>query len=74
VHINFRRRGITQKKAHTIRVYFGTPEGKRKLGRPGLNGRNVKMNRKCRGWEGVVVIGLTQDRDFVNTVMILRVP
>lgn len=39
-----------------------------------VNGRNVKMNLKCTGWEGVVRIGVTQDRDVVNTVMKIRVP
>jgi len=39
-----------------------------------VNGRKVKMDLKCTGWEGVAMIGLTQDRDVVNAVMKLRVP
>ena len=39
-----------------------------------VNGRNVKMDLKCTGREGMVVICLTQDKDAVNEVMNLRVP
>jgi hypothetical protein len=40
-----------------------------------VNGRKVKMDLKCAGWEGVAMIGrLTQDRDVVNAVMKLRFP
>jgi hypothetical protein len=57
----------------------GKPEGKRTLGRPihrWVN--NIKMDRRERGWDGMDWIDLAQERDqwrdFVNTVMTLRVP
>jgi hypothetical protein len=37
-----------------------------------VNRKNLKMDLKCKGWEGVVMTGLNQDRDVVNKVMKLR--
>jgi hypothetical protein len=61
------------------RVLVGRPEGKRPLGRPrGSWEDNIKMDLREIGIDGANWIQLAQDRvqwrDFVNTVMNLRVP
>jgi hypothetical protein len=38
-----------------------------------VNVRNLKIDLKCTGWVGVVLSGLAQDRDNLNTVIKLRV-
>jgi hypothetical protein len=57
----------------------GRPEGKRPLGRPKRRwDDNIKMDLREIGIDGENWIQLAQDRvqwrDFVNTVMNLRVP
>jgi hypothetical protein len=59
--------------------FFGRPEGKRPLGRPRRRWEdNIKMDLREIGIDGANWIQLAQDRvqwrDFVNTVMNLRVP
>jgi len=59
-------------------VLLGEPEGKRPLGRPRPRWKyNIKMNIKGVGFEGMVWIDLSEDRDrkrsLVNAVMNLRV-
>jgi hypothetical protein len=61
------------------RVLVGKPEGKRPLGRPKLRWEdNIKLILRETGIYGANWIRLAQDRiqwrDFVNTVMNLRVP
>jgi hypothetical protein len=61
------------------RVLVGRPEGKRPLGRPRLMWEdNIKMDLREIRIDGTNWIRLVQDRvqwrDFVNTVMNLRVP
>jgi hypothetical protein len=61
------------------RVLVGRPEGKRPLGRPRRRWEdNIKMDLWGIGMDGEKWILLAQDRvqwrDFVNTVMNLRVP
>jgi hypothetical protein len=61
------------------RVLVGRPEGKRPLGRPRLMWEdNIKMDLRVIGIDGANWIQLAQNRvqwrDFVNTVMNLRVP
>jgi hypothetical protein len=61
------------------RVLFGSPEGKRPLGRPRRRWEdNIKMDFRELGIEGGNWIQLGQDRvqwrTFVNTVMNLRLP
>jgi hypothetical protein len=61
------------------RVLVGRSEGKRPLGRPRRRCEdNIKMDLREIGIDGVNWIRLAQDRvqwrDFVNTVMNLRVP
>jgi hypothetical protein len=57
------------------KVLMGKPEGKRPLGRQGVNGITVDLRET--GWGSVDWIQLAQDRDrwraFVTTVMNLRV-
>jgi hypothetical protein len=57
-----------------IEFILEQPNEREILEDPVVNGKNVKMDLKCKGWEGVFIIGLTQDRDVVNTVMKLRLP
>jgi len=57
----------------------GKPEVKRPLGRPRRRWeKNIRIDLKDRGWEGVDWIHLDQDRDqwwaVVNMVMNLQVP
>jgi hypothetical protein len=51
----------------------GKPEGKRPLGKT-----DIKMDLRDKGWGGMDLIHLAQDRDqwwtFVNTVINVRVP
>jgi hypothetical protein len=66
------RRGV-------YRVLVGRPESKRPLGRPRRRwGDNIMMDLREIGIDGAEWIRLGQDRvqwrDFVNTVMNLRVP
>jgi hypothetical protein len=66
-------------KRTAYRILVGKTEGKRPLGRPRRRWvDNIKMDLRGMGWNGVVWIDLTQDRDqwraLVNTVMNLRVP
>jgi hypothetical protein len=61
------------------RVLVGKPEGKRPLGRPRRRWEdNIKPDLREIGIDGANWIRLAQDsvqwRDFVNTVMNLRVP
>jgi hypothetical protein len=61
------------------RVLVGRPEGKRPLGRPRRRwDGNIKMDLRETGIDEANWIWLAQDRvqwrDFVNTVMNLRVP
>jgi hypothetical protein len=61
------------------RVLVGRPKGKRQLGRPRRRwDDNIKMDLREIGIDGANWIRLAQDtvqwRDFVNTVMKLRVP
>jgi hypothetical protein len=61
------------------RVLVGRPEGKRPLGRPRRRWEdNIKMDLKEVGVDGANWIQLAQDRvqcrDFLSTVMNLRVP
>jgi hypothetical protein len=65
------RRGV-------YRILIGSPEGKRPLGRPRRRWEDkIKMNLRKMGIDGASWIRLAQDRvqwkDFVNTVMNLRV-
>jgi hypothetical protein len=57
----------------------GKPEGRRPLGRPARRWLdNIRMDLVEVGWDDVDWIGLAQDRDrsrdFVNSVLNLRVP
>jgi hypothetical protein len=59
-------------------VLVGKPEGKRRLGRPGLRWEdNIKLNLEEVGYGVKGWFNLTQDRDrwqaLVNVVMNLRV-
>ena len=59
--------------------WWGTPEGKRQLGRPRYRWKgNIKIYLKEIGWDGVIWIYLAEDRNrwlaIVNAVMNLRVP
>jgi hypothetical protein len=61
------------------RVLVGRPEGKRSLGRPRRGWEdNIKMDLREIGIDGASWIRLARDRvqwrDFVTTVMKLRVP
>jgi hypothetical protein len=53
------------------KVLVGKPEGKRPLGRPGIDG--IRMDLREIGWEDVEWVQLTQDRGqwwaVVNAVM-----
>jgi hypothetical protein len=60
-------------------VLVGKPEGKRPLGRPRRRWEeNIKLDLREIGIDGANWIRLTQDmvqwRDFVSTVMNLRIP
>jgi hypothetical protein len=61
------------------RVFVGTPEGKRPLGRPRRRWEdNIKMDLQEVKWEDMDWIDLAYDEDrwraLVNAVMTLRVP
>jgi hypothetical protein len=61
------------------RVFVGTPEGKRSLGRPRCRWEdNIKIDLRDIGIDGANWIRLAQDvvqwQSFVSTVMNLRVP
>jgi hypothetical protein len=66
-------------KRNAYRILVGKPEGKRPPGRPRRRWvDNIKIDLREIGWDGMDWIDLAQDRvqwrDFVNTVMNLRVP
>jgi hypothetical protein len=66
-------------KKNAYGLLVGKPEGMRPLGRPRLWWvDNIKMDLGEIGWNGVVCVGVAQDRDkwraLVNVVMNLRVP
>jgi hypothetical protein len=66
-------------KRNACRILVGKREGKRPLGRQRRRWVNdIKMDLREIGWGGVNWTDLAQDRDqwrdFVNTVMNLRVP
>jgi hypothetical protein len=47
-------------------IFFGKPDGKRALGRPGLRCKVIIMNLKEVGWKDANWMSLTQDRDFTG--------
>jgi hypothetical protein len=59
-------------------VLVGKPEEKRLLGRPRRRRKDIGIDLRETGWEGVDWIHLPHDRDrlraVVKTVMNLRVP
>jgi hypothetical protein len=66
-------------KRNACRIFVGTPEGRRLLGRPRRRWiGGIKMDLREIGCGGIDWIDLAQDRDqwraVVNTVMNLRVP
>jgi hypothetical protein len=66
-------------KRNAYRILVGKPEGKRSLGRPRRKWvKNIKMDLREIGWDGVDRIDRAQDRDqwrtLVNTALNLRVP
>jgi hypothetical protein len=66
-------------KRNASRIFVGTPEGKRPLGRPIRRWENnIKMNVTERGWGCMEWIDVAQDKEqwwtLVNTVMNLLVP
>jgi hypothetical protein len=68
-----------RENSNACRILVGNPEGKRPLGRPRRRWvDNFKIDLREIGWDGMVWIGLAQERDqwraLVNTVMNLRVP
>jgi hypothetical protein len=68
-----------QEKMNAYRISVGKPEGKRPLGRPRRRWvKNIKMDLREIGWDGVVWIDMAQHRDqwraLVKTVLNLRVP
>jgi hypothetical protein len=65
-------------KRNACRILVGNPEGKRPLGRPRRRWvKNIKMDHREIGWDGMDWIDLAQDRDqwraLVNAVRNLRV-
>jgi hypothetical protein len=67
------------RNTHTNKILVGKSEGKRPLGRPRRRWKdNNRMDLREIMWEGLDCIHLAQGgdrwRDFVNTVMNLRVP
>jgi hypothetical protein len=66
-------------KRNAYRLFVGTPERKRPLGRPRPRWvDNIRMDLGEVGWGDVDWIGLAQDRNrwraFVNLVLNLRIP
>jgi hypothetical protein len=66
-------------KWNAYRILMGKPEGKRPLGRPRHRlVRNIKIDLREIGWDGMDWINLAQDRDqwsvLVNMVMKICVP
>jgi hypothetical protein len=60
-------------------LWWGKPEENKPLGRHGLKCEdNIKLDFREIGWDNIDWISLARDRDqwreFVNTVMSLRVP
>jgi hypothetical protein len=71
--------GTNGEKRNAYRLLVGKPKGKRPLGRPRCRWmKNIKIDLREIGWDGVDWIDLTQDRDqwraLVNMVMKFRVP
>jgi hypothetical protein len=68
-----------KEKKNAYRIFVGTPEGKRPLGRPRHGWMdNIKIDIRELGLDGVDWIDLAEDRDqwwaLVNTIMNLWVP
>jgi hypothetical protein len=66
-------------KRNAYRILVGKPEGKRPLVRSGRRWvRNIKMDLREIGWDGVDWTDMAQNRNqwrtLVNTVLNLRVP
>jgi hypothetical protein len=66
-------------RRNAYRILVGKLEGRRPLGRPKRRGvKNIKMDLREMGWDGMDGIHLAQDRDqwraLMNTVMNLQVP
>jgi hypothetical protein len=66
-------------KRRAYRILVGKAESKRRLGRPRhMWVKNIVIDLREIGWDGVDWIDLSQERDqwraLVNTVMNLRVP
>jgi hypothetical protein len=64
---------------NAYRIWVGTSEGKRPLGRPRRRWEdNITMDFRETGWDGMDWIDLAQDRDqwraLVNTEMNLPIP
>jgi hypothetical protein len=69
----------TGEKRNVCTLLVGKPEGKRPLGRPSCRWvDNIKTNLGEKGWDGVDLIDLAQNRDqwraLVNTAMNLAIP
>jgi hypothetical protein len=66
------------KRRSAFKVLVGKPETKKPLGRPKCRWKDIKIDLREVGWDGIDWIDLAQDRDrwraLVNAVMNLRVP
>jgi hypothetical protein len=67
-----------REKRNAYRILVGKPEGKRSLRRPRRRWvNNIKIDLRARGWDGLDLIDLIQDRDqwkaLVNMVINLWV-
>jgi hypothetical protein len=66
-------------KLNAYRILVENPEGNRPLERPRRQWEdNIRMDLRAIEWDGIDWIDLAEDRDqwrdFVNTIMNLRVP